>query len=181
MPQKRLFVIFLILWVVPHSSVWALAKKPVRTEEVSPQNSTPIPYSLLDCYHLAIKRSETLAISKESVEATEADFFQATGELFGDVDFVMTDFRQQELPSTGTSDGGVGGTFTRDHRRERKFVITQPLFQGFRSMAALGGAGTLRNQRTNEWRRAQELLFSDVSSAFYNILKYKNEPTKATP
>lgn len=160
-------------------SAQAFARKPKKEERsvTTPLPVTPSIYTLLDCYQLALKRSEVVAISKESIEETEAEFLKASGEVLGDVDFLITDFRQERVPSTGSSDGSssVGGSLTRDHRRERKFVITQPIFQGFRSIAAIGAAGGLRKQRTEEWRRAQELLFQDAANAFYNVLKYKQE------
>ncbi|MBI4357951.1 MAG: TolC family protein [Candidatus Omnitrophica bacterium] len=149
----------------------ALAKKPsqkqTRTSEANIVQE-PTLFTLSDCYQLALKRSETIAISKETVEEAEAEFFKSTAELFGDVDFLITDFRQD---SRGSREGGATGTSSVPHRRERKFVITQPLFQGFRSIAALGAAGSLKKQRKQEWVRAKQLLFRDVVLSFFSVLE----------
>ncbi len=132
--------------------------------------------SLMNCYDLALKRSETLAISKEEIERAEASFFQATSQALGHVNFVATDLRQ-DAATDGSSSGGssVGGTLTQRERKEAKFVVSQPLFQGFKSFGALTGAGNLRNQRRYEWIRAQHLLFLDVARSFYQVLRYQKD------
>ncbi len=169
-------IVFLYLFIfisVPKG--WAIAKKPPH-KDLEPtratQKSVAPSLSLLDCYQMALKRSETIAIKKEAIEETEAEFLKATGEIFGDVDFLITHFRQDSLGNqSGGGSSTVGSTFTARDRRERKFVITQPLFQGFKSIAALGAAGSLKKQRKQERIRAEQLLFMDVARAFYAVLK----------
>ncbi len=125
--------------------------------------------TLQDCYRLALRQSEIVAMSYENIEATEAAFFEAAGEAIGDVDFVISNTRQEVQKSS--AEGAVGGTLTASSRRERKFVVTQPIFMGFRSMAALTAAGSLHKQRKEEWIRAKQLLFTDVAGAFYNLIR----------
>lgn len=126
-------------------------------------------WTLQDCYQLASKRSETLAIRKEEIDKTTADFFKATSEALGDVDFIISDSRQQE--GSGSSDSSVSSSFTDPRRHETKFTISQPLFQGFKSLGALQGVGSLRRQRKEEEARSREILFLDVADAFYTLLK----------
>lgn len=126
--------------------------------------------ALTDCYHMALRQSEVVAISYENIEATEAAFFQAAGEAIGDVDFVISNTRQ-EVQKGSSGDSSVGNTLTSSSRRERKFAVTQPLFMGFRSLAALTAAGSLHSQRKEEWIRAKQLLFMDVATAFYNLIR----------
>ena len=54
-------------------------------------------------------------------------------------------------------------------------MINQPLFQGFKSLGALTGAGNLRSQRKQERVRAQHLLFLDVARSFYQLLRYQRD------
>ncbi len=187
------------------TNLWAMAEKPPVAEKPPLQESGPLPpLTLEDCYQLALKQSETLAIRKQDIEIAEAQFYKAAGEAIGDVRFVITDTRQdapkpkvtpppppieipsadpnnpdpiiiQTAPSGSGSDGSFGSTFNARHRRERKFVITQPLFQGFRSLGALAGAGSLKRQRTQERIRAEELLFLDVAEAFYQVMRYQKD------
>ncbi len=131
--------------------------------------------NLRECYELALKRSETLAISKEQIERAEASFFRATSEALGDVSFVVTSTRQDVRKESSSESSSVGSTLTARERTESKFVISQPLFQGFKSLGALMGAGNLRSQRKNEWIRAQHLLFLDVARSFYQVLRYQKD------
>ena len=154
------------------SDAWAMAKRPPgpnpKVEATVP--ATPAPLTLEECYALALKQSETVMIQKEDIKEAEAQFFKAASEALGDADFEMTYFRQKELPS---GEGGVSGSFTDPDRRQRWFVIKQPLFQGFKSLGALVGAGSLKNQQKDEWIRAKQLLFLDVADAFYGLLREK--------
>lgn len=134
--------------------------------------------TLRDCFELALQRSETVAIQKEEIEVVEAQFFNALSEALGDADFVITDFRQ-DAPKPGasgtSSDSSLSSTSAARHRRERKFLIAQPIFQGFKSLGALKGAGSLKKQREEEKIRAEQLLFLDVARAFYDLFKLKRD------
>lgn len=128
---------------------------------------------LMECYQLALKRSETIAIEYEEIEESKAAFLKAASEALGDVNFVIDQTHQDS--SSSSSDSGVASTFTRSSRRERRFTFAQPVFQGFRALGALSGAGSLRSGRRDEWIRAKELLFLDVSEAFYAVLENYHE------
>ena len=147
---------------------WAMGKRPPK-KPAAPV-SQPVSVTLEECYGLALQRSETVAIRREEIARTTAQFLEATGEAVGNVDFVMTDFFQKPQKGDG-SGGSVGTSLTAPEKRERKFVISQPLFQGFKALGALQGAGSLRKQRTAERVRAEELLFLDVVHAFYGLLR----------
>ncbi len=134
--------------------------------------SAPV-LTLRDCYLLALKQSETIAIKREEIEATQAQFFQAASEALGDVHFKMTQFRQDARDTGDTS--SVSGSFTRQLKRERVFEMNQPVFQGFKAFAALNAAGGLKKQRTAERIRAEQLLFFDVAQSFYSVLREKKE------
>ncbi len=169
---------------------WSMGRRPrdgkeerKADEKAAAEESAPAPeplplLTLEDCYELALERSETVAISKEEIEEAEAQFFKATGEALGDVDFVIEDFRQDapKPRDLGAEGGpGFGSTFNAQHRRERLFVISQPLFQGFKSIGALSGAGSFRKQQKEEWLRSKQLLFLDVATVFYALLREKKE------
>ena len=148
-----------------------------NVDAAKPTNKQPEPktyINLMECYELALKQSETLAISKEEIERAEAAFFRASGEAIGDVRFVATSTRQ-DVREESSSDGSVGSTLTARERTESKFMVSQPLFQGFKSLGALMGAGNLKSQRTQEWIRAQHLLFLDVARSFYQVLRYQKD------
>jgi len=100
--------------------------------------------------------------------------FTATSEALGDVDFIATKQRQ-DLTVDSSAGGSLGGSFVDPDRNERKFTISQPLFQGFKAIGALTGAGSYKREQKEAWIRAKELLYRDVAFAFYSVLRFKKE------
>lgn len=137
-----------------------------------PQTQQP-PLTLEECFKLALDQSETVAIQKEAIARATAQIFNATSQALGDVDFIAT----RELQDTQKEFSGSSSTsiFNDQDTSQRKFVISQPLFQGFKAMGALTGAGSFRKEQKEAYRRAKELLYQDVAYAFYGILRYQNE------
>lgn len=140
--------------------------------------STPPPtvndsFSLEECYHLALVQSETVAIQKEAISRATAQIFNAASQGLGNVDFVINrTFQDNQKSNLSNSQLGSLGD---PNVQESKFTISQPLFQGFKAIGALTGAGSYRREQTEAWIRAKELLYMDVARAFYNVLRYERE------
>ncbi|MBI4227780.1 MAG: TolC family protein, partial [Candidatus Omnitrophica bacterium] len=126
----------------------------------------PAPLTLADCYRLALKQSETLAIHQELITEAEAHFDQALSGLLPRLSFVSSDKRQDGTGSTA---------FTLRHVPERKFTLSQPLFAGFKEFAAMRGAKAERAQRQLETAHAEQLLLVDVANAFYLLLELQDD------
>jgi len=168
-------VFFILLFLLSNSVCWAIEKEiSVETKE-SIEHTTSPSLTLQDCYAMAVQRSETLAIKKEEMARTLASFLHATGDTIGDASFVMTDFRQDSQGGSSSNSSSDSSNFTLPKRRESKFVFSQPLFQGFRAIGALSGAGSLKKQRRGDWERAKQLLFMDVVNSFYDYLRLKKD------
>ena len=142
---------------------------PATLTHLASARGTPAALTLADCYALALARSETIAIHQEQLKETEGRVRRALGEALPSVSFSSSD---KEQDGTGTS------SFTLKHVPERKFVFTQPLFSGFREFAAMTGARAERRERREESARAAQLLFVDVSDAFY-LLREQREDLRA--
>ncbi len=143
-------------------------------EMPAPVEGQPAPkLTLEECFLLALRRNENVAISREEIAKANASFFLAASESLGDVSFVMNHTFQEHQRGSGES--GVGGSLTRSESRSSAFTISQPIFRGFRSLGAITGAGSLKNQRQNETHRTVELLFLDIIDAFYNLLAQKRD------
>lgn len=153
-------------------NLWAMGKKPEK-EKIGPERVS-LSLGLWDSFDMALKRSETLAIKKEEVARTMSSFLHASGESIGDANFVMTEFRQDPQKGSSGSDGSTSSSLAFE-RRQRRFEISQPLFQGFRALGALSGAGSLKHQRQKEWERAKQLLFLDVVNSFYDYLRLNKD------
>ncbi|OGW68633.1 MAG: hypothetical protein A2036_03190 [Omnitrophica bacterium GWA2_50_21] len=176
---SSLLAFFTFFFATQPAQLFAMGKKPFveksipKTFHIKNNEVAPVPLNLEDCYQLALKRSETIAISNETVNATQADFLAAASEAIGDADFVMN-YRRQKVLKSGEG-SSVGGTFNAPNRRDREFVISQPLFQGFKALGAIQGAGSLKKQRVGEKKRAEQLLFLDVAKAFYDVLMFQKD------
>lgn len=117
---------------------------------------------------LALLRSESIKVVREDITIARAKTFIALGEAIGDGDFVIShDFKEKQVDA---ATAGVSSTFNAPHRRERKFMFSQPLFQGFKSVGALMGAGSLKGQRAGELEFSKEQIFVEASEAFYALV-----------
>lgn len=168
-----LFGLFIALFGMDFA--FAMARKPPEIPiEFAEQKPSLAPLTLEESYRLALRRSESLAIEKEEIAETWADFLQASGEAIGDARFVINHFRQ-EPQGSGIAEGGATGQLIRAERKTRQFVLTQPLFQGFRTLGALRGAGALREAQIGEYRRAEQILFLDVAAAYFSVLQRQRD------
>ena len=143
----------------------------LQAAECTSSNASPqIPaLSLEECYRLALIQSETVAIQKEAIARATAQIFNAASQGLGDVDFVIDRTIQDNQQSN------LGNNLGDPNVHESKFTISQPLFQGFKAIGALTGAGSYKREQTEAWIRAKELLYMDVARAFYSILRYEKE------
>ncbi len=114
--------------------------------------------TLLDCYNLTLKQSETLGISVQRIKEAESHFLQAIGTIMPQVSFASAD-NFYNIHTTSAN------TYTRG------FVFQQVLFSGFKEFAAMRASGYEKKQRTKEVERAEQLLFGDVSDSFYLLLE----------
>jgi outer membrane protein TolC len=121
--------------------------------------------TLAECYRLALAQSETLAIQKERIAESEGAALQALGTALPKVSFVHIESVQDKS----------GERAVRDKVPEDRFAFTQPLFTGFKEFAALSGSKHLGKQREAELTRARQLLYIDVSDAFYLALRYQRD------
>ncbi len=122
--------------------------------------------TLADCYRLALKQSEEIAVRTELLTETEGRFQQALSGILPKLFFHSTDKRQDDS-------GGGSSAFTRRNLPERKFTLTQPLFSGFKEFAAMRGSKSEKRLREFERMRAEQLLLVDVSQAFHLLIEQR--------
>lgn len=167
--RARIPLVFCLILVLS-ASPFAQAE-----EKASPAPAIKPPtLSLEECYRLALIQSETVAIQKEAISRATAQIFNAASQGLGNVDFII----ERTFQDNQQSNLGGGGPYANlgdPNIQESKFKISQPLFQGFKAIGALTGAGSYKREQTEAWIRAKELLYSDVARAFYNVLRYEKE------
>jgi outer membrane protein TolC len=127
--------------------------------------------TLQGAFQKALKRSESVAITAEEINQAQARFYRSFDYFLPSVHFEMTHFRQDvdAESSGGTLDTG------RRTKPEKKFTVSQPLFSGFREIAALQSRGADKKQQVMAWKRAKELLFVDVMESFYTVLQAQKD------
>lgn len=154
----------------------AMGSKPpeVLADTAQAPSSLP-PLTLEEAYQHSLLRSEELAMKQADVDMTWANFLDASSQALGDVSYQRTDFKQQDQGATSLGGDNATSSGSRPNTRESKFVISQPLFQGFKSVGALAGAGSLRKEREYTYTRAKQLLFLDVTDSFYTVLRYERD------
>lgn len=122
------------------------------------------PLTLQECYKLALKQSELIAVDAELIKQADAHFLEAFGTLLPQVSFSRSDIREHSKISPSSNKGF-----------EQGFAFKQVLFSGFKEFAAMTGSKFERKQRENEKLRAEQLLFVDVSDAFYLLMELQED------
>ena len=126
----------------------------------------PQALTLADCYRLALKQSEEVALRAELINESEARFMQAFSGILPKFSFSSIDKWQ---------DGNGGSAFTRRYLPERKFTLSQPLFSGFKEFAAMRGSHLEKDLRRLEKERAEQLLLVDVSDAYHLVVEQRED------
>jgi len=133
----------------------------------APANAAPAGHALTlrECYKLALKQSEYIAIDYEKIKEAEAHFLQALGTLLPQVSFSRQEVRNEHSRQSPAYDNFY----------EQKFTFTQALFTGFREFAGMMGSKFEKKQREYQKLRAEQLLFIDVADAFYLLLEEQED------
>ncbi len=151
----------LLIWM---ALLAAVALPAASTAE--PPAPPPSTLTLAECYALALKRSETIAMQRELISEADARFLQAFSGALPRASFIASEKRQ---------DGSGSSAFTLSEVPERKFNATYTLFAGFKEFAAMKGARAEHRQRTQEKARAEQLLLTDVANAFYLLREQRED------
>lgn len=163
--MKSLLIGFISMLAFPALSLCldineGIAAVPRIKNESSSKNES---LTLMECYKLALKQSELIAIDAEQIKIAEAHFLEAFGTILPQVSFSHDGTRNKSSTSS------LNRTY------ESKFTFTQVLFSGFKEFAAMKSGGFEKSQRQKEKWRAEQLLFVDVSDAFYLLLEIQHD------
>lgn len=166
--KKVLSTILISLLVFQGLCLTAFAEK--SEAQIDDNSNFPLrPISLDEAYQLALKRSETLAESKEAVKQSLAQVEQLVSALMPHVSFGATQFLQESPNIPGLSFIDI------TNYREEAFTATQTIFDGFREFLAYkaGKLGVKAAQLTKA--RAESLLYQTVAQAYTNLLMLQKQ------
>ncbi len=160
MIKEKVYFGFVVFLLAASPSLWA---------------DEPKTLTLQECYQLALKQSEEVAIHGEVIQEAQGRLYQALNQVLPDVRFLITR-QDQDAPSDPVSGAdSASSNLLRPSTPQKKFVFSQPLFSGFKEFAALQGAGAEKEQRRQELRKAKETLFIDVMDAFYALAQARKD------
>ena len=125
---------------------------------------------LAQCYELSKKQSETLEISVEQINQIEQQYRQTLASTLPNITLNGSQEWQEPNPL-------VGGTFSATSRPQVNFNLTQPLFSGFREYAAMRGFKHQGQAAQLQLKFADQQLFQNVATAFYQILSLEKNLT----
>lgn len=129
--------------------------------------------TLRQAFEKALRKSEVVAIKGEDIRIAEGHYLQAWGEVLPHIGVRGTEFIQDT--SNSGSGSSISDTFTRRSKPEVAITLDQPIFQGLREYYALSTSGAEKKKNILLKRRAQELLFSDVTKAYYAVIELEKE------
>ncbi len=124
-------------------------------------------YTIQDAYEAALKENETVKLSEESTLQAESRVDQAESYLYPRLfaDGAYTRFNEV-LPPTG---GGF--IFQPLDQMNASLVLTQPLYTGGRTLAALRAARTTREASRSDLSTTRQTIILSVAEAYYAVLK----------
>lgn len=129
---------------------------------------------LQECFQITATRSDTLQITKESIEAAKARLVQSVAEIFPTFNLVQS----QIFRDTGQAFGNNFGNqnFNQNNSTSStQITVSQPIFNGFSNYNKIGAAQAgIEVQRYN-LERAYQTLYQDVAQAFYQILSNEGD------
>ena len=124
-------------------------------------------YTLSDAYHAAINTNEVIGISAETVIQSETRIDQAWTYLYPRLVAQSAYTRYNEtLPP-----GGGSVIFQPLEQLQAALILTQPLYTGGRTLAALRTAQTLRDASQSGFQFAVQDTLLTVAQAYYGVIK----------
>lgn len=129
---------------------------------------------LMECYELALARSEAVAISDQEIARAQTIYTQALGSVLPKLSINVVEILQ-DSSSQNDGAGQVGSTFTQFSRPSVAVTLKQPIFKGFKEFRALKLAKVNESQKRLLKRNAERLLFQDLVIAFLTIVKIERD------
>lgn len=142
-------VIIIILSVILGISFFSAGARAQNVRSAMPGELT-----LKGLFAQALKNSETIAISEETVREAQALYRETLGGSFPEISY------RRQTALEDNSDSATNGMFR----------ITKTDLTGYRELAALRSGKATINQRKYELQRVKQLLLQDIAAAFYALL-----------
>lgn len=123
------------------------------------------PFTLGECYRLALAQSESVGLSEEDIRQGEAQYLQLRSGILPAVGFRAT----EKIQDVSGVPSGANDTVSHQFRPEAALYVRQPLFAGFREFAAMKGQKSEILARQEAVHRAKILLYEDIAGLFFMV------------
>lgn len=127
--------------------------------------------TLSDAYRITLAQSERIARAAEGFLQSLAAQDQLVAAMLPQIDVQAAQFLQDRVPSSFTS----GVVTTSSNRRQIAVLLSQPLFNGLRDLAALKSAKHASEAAKNAFETERRLLFQVVAQAFLTTLFFESQ------
>lgn len=125
------------------------------------------PYTLEQCFELALKRSDSLASQNELVEQADEHLWQARASFSPTVSGTLL-WQKQQDPG-----GGIASSFSPSEQTTVKAGATFNLFRGLRDLNTLRQKGYEKDSAEHAFAQARQQLYLDTAQAYFNVLAYE--------
>ena len=126
-----------------------------------------VPVTLQDAYNAALTTYESVKISEENIVQAESRVNQAWTYIYPRVTAYGSYTRYNEtLPPNGGS-----AIFQPLGQTQASLVLTQPLYTGGRTLAALRAAKTMQESSKSGLTASQQDIMLGVAEAYYGVIK----------
>jgi outer membrane protein TolC len=153
--------------------------KLLAQEAAKPPAPVRKPLTLVECYQLAVQRSEALGITAEELKIAEARYWQAVSSVLPQVDLIGTLRTQNNAGGSSISSGTSGfsseGGGSRRDRWEGRLRVSQTIFSGFRDFNLAGAAKAQIRSQNALLARQHQTLFLDVSDLFHQLASLEKD------
>lgn len=123
--------------------------------------------TLQDAYDAALRSYETVKISEENVVQGDSRVDQAWSYVYPRLTAYGAYTRYNEtLPPSGE-----GFLFQPLGQTQASLVLTQPLYTGGRTLAALRAAKTMQESSRSDLSSTKQTIMLDVADAYYGVIK----------
>lgn len=125
------------------------------------------PLTLLDCYQLAVIRSDTLGLREQEVKHAQALYWQAVGTILPNIHLLSS----EGLQNGGSTPGGPA--VDKDNAFYSRVNVKQPIFRGFGDIYAASASKADIESRRYDRERTFQTLYLDTATVYYQILGYQ--------
>ncbi len=121
---------------------------------------------LAQCYAWAKAQSEGLHVQEEQIYQLQQQYRQVLGAVLPNLSYNYS-AKYQDTSGNHASGGGVNSVVFQGSQPQANFVLTQPIFTGFKELAGMRAFKHEEKAGRLHLQHAYASLYRDISNAFY--------------